>query len=145
EKCALVGIEYSHEKIDTLMLARVLLTNIKRFTLDKVCKELGINLKGHHRAVNDAAATAEIFIKFLERFKKDGAKKMSDVNKIYGKIYYTKLRPTHATIYAQNQIGLKHLYELISDSHIEHFYKNPRILKSILLEKREGLIIGSAC
>lgn len=145
EKCALVGIEYSHEKIDTLMLARVLLTNIKRFTLDKVCKELGINLKGHHRAVNDAAATAEIFIKFLERFKKDGAKKLSDVNKIYGKVDYTKLRPTHATIYAQNQIGLKHLYELISDSHIEHFYKNPRILKSILLEKREGLIIGSAC
>lgn len=145
EKCKLVGIDYNHAKIDTLMLARVLLKNIKKFSLDKVCKELNINLSGHHRAVNDAAATAEVFINFIERFKKDGAEKLSDVNKIYGKVDYTKLRPTHAIIFAKNQDGLKSLYEMISDSHIEHFYKTPRILKSILLKKRENLIIGSAC
>ena len=145
EKCKVVGLEYNHAKIDTLMLSRVLLTNLKRFTLDKVCKELNVTLSGHHRAVNDAAATAEIFIQFIDRFKKDGAEVLSDVNRIYGKVDYTKLRPTHAVIFAKNQDGLKSLYEMISDSHVEHFYKSPRILKSLLLEKRENLIIGSAC
>ena len=145
EKCKLVGIEYNHSKVDTLMLSRVLLNNMKKFTLDKVCKELNITLSGHHRAVNDAAATAEVFIDFIERLKKDGARVLSDVNKIYGKVDYTKLRPTHVIIFAKNQEGLKSLYEMISDSHIEHFYKTPRILKSILLEKKDNLIIGSAC
>lgn len=145
EKCSEVNIKYSHEKIDTLMLSRVLLPDLKKFSLDKVSKALGITLKGHHRAVNDAAATAEIFIKFIDIMKKEGANKLSDINNIYGKIDYKKLRPTHATIFAKNNTGIKNLYKLITDSHINHFYKSPRILKSILTELREGLIIGTAC
>ncbi|MFR4808619.1 MAG: hypothetical protein ACLT9Y_06290, partial [Peptostreptococcus anaerobius] len=83
---------------------------------------MGVVLSGHHRAVNDAQATAEVFIKYLEIFKKKGINKLSDVNRVYGKVDYEKLRPSHATIYAQNQTGLKHLYQLITDSHIEHLY-----------------------
>ncbi|MDU3455309.1 PolC-type DNA polymerase III, partial [Peptostreptococcus sp.] len=145
QKCQQLGLEYNFEKVDTLTLARIINTNLKRFSLDKVCKEMGVVLSGHHRAVNDAQATAEVFIKYLEIFKKKGINKLSDVNRAYGKVDYEKLRPSHATIYAQNQTGLKHLYQLITDSHIEHLYGNPRILKSLLLEKREGLIVGSAC
>lgn len=145
QKCKEVGLEYNHDKIDTLMLARVLLPNLKKFTLDKICKELNISLNGHHRAVNDAAATAEIFIKFIEMFKKNGIKTLKEINEYYGKIDYTKNRPTHATIYAKNYEGLKNLYKLISDSHIEHFYRSPRILKSKLKELRNGLLVGSAC
>lgn len=145
QKCQQLGLEYNFEKVDTLTLARIINTNLKRFSLDKVCKEMGVVLSGHHRAVNDAQATAEVFIKYLEIFKKRGINKLSDVNRVYGKVDYEKLRPSHATIYAQNQTGLKHLYQLITDSHIEHLYGNPRILKSLLLEKREGLIVGSAC
>lgn len=145
QKCQQLGLEYNFEKVDTLTLARIINTNLKRFSLDKVCKEMGVVLAGHHRAVNDAQATAEVFIKYLEIFKKKGINKLSDVNRAYGKVDYEKLRPSHATIYAQNQTGLKHLYQLITDSHIEHLYGNPRILKSLLLEKREGLIVGSAC
>lgn len=145
QKCQQLGLEYNFEKVDTLTLARIINTNLKRFSLDKVCKEMGVVLAGHHRAVNDAQATAEVFIKYLEIFKKKGINKLSDVNRVYGKVDYEKLRPSHATIYAQNQTGLKHLYQLITDSHIEHLYGNPRILKSLLLEKREGLIVGSAC
>lgn len=145
QKCQQLGLEYNFEKVDTLTLARIINTNLKRFSLDKVCKEMGVVLSGHHRAVNDAQATAEVFIKYLEIFKKKGINKLSDVNRVYGKVDYEKLRPSHATIYAQNQTGLKHLYQLITDSHIEHLYGNPRILKSLLLEKREGLIVGSAC
>ncbi|KXB69791.1 PolC-type DNA polymerase III [Peptostreptococcus anaerobius] len=145
QKCQQLGLEYNFEKVDTLTLARIINTNLKRFSLDKVCKDMGVVLSGHHRAVNDAQATAEVFIKYLEIFKKKGINKLSDVNRVYGKVDYEKLRPSHATIYAQNQTGLKHLYQLITDSHIEHLYGNPRILKSLLLEKREGLIVGSAC
>ncbi|WP_101772748.1 PolC-type DNA polymerase III [Peptostreptococcus faecalis] len=145
QKCKEIGIDYNHEKIDTLMLARILLTDLKKFSLDKVSKELGISLKGHHRAVNDAAATAEIFIKFIDIFKKAGLEKLSEVNQKYGKIDFTKIRPTHATIYALNNVGLKNLYRIISDSHINHFYKSPRILKSFLSENRDGLFIGTAC
>lgn len=145
QKCQQLGLEYNFEKVDTLTLARIINTNLKRFSLDKVCKEMGVVLSGHHRAVNDAQATAEVFIKYLEIFKKKGINKLLDVNRVYGKVDYEKLRPSHATIYAQNQTGLKHLYQLITDSHIEHLYGNPRILKSLLLEKREGLIVGSAC
>lgn len=145
EKCSQYGIEYNHEKIDTLLLSRVLLTKLKRFSLDKVCKELGIVLSGHHRAVNDAAATSRVFMKFVEMMIKDGVKKFSDVNKIYGKVDFKKLRPTHATVFAKNQVGLKTLYKLISEAHINNFYKEPRTLKSLLMENKENLLIGSAC
>lgn len=144
-KCQQLGLDYNFEKVDTLTMARIINTKLKRFSLDKVCKDMGVVLSGHHRAVNDAQATAEVFIKYLDIFKKKGAEVLSDVNRIYGKVDYEKLRPTHATIYAKNQTGLKHLYELITDSHIEHLSTSPRILKSLLLEKREGLIVGSAC
>ena len=145
QKCSEVGLDYLHEKLDTLLLARVLMTHMKRFTLDRLAKDLGVNLSGHHRAVNDAEATAQIFLRFISMMKKDGVEKLSDINRVYGKIDHTKLRPSHATIYAKDYQGLRNLYELISDSHINHFYRQPLMLKSIIKEKRDGLIIGSAC
>ncbi|MBC2575868.1 PolC-type DNA polymerase III [Peptostreptococcus canis] len=145
ENCKKLGMEYNNKKVDTITISRVILKHMRRVTLDRVAKEMNVTLRGHHRAVNDAIATAEIFVKFIEIFKKDGAEKLSDVNRIYGKIDYTKIRPTHATIYAKNQVGLKNLYRLISDSHINHFYSVPRILKSKLIEMKEGLIVGTAC
>ncbi|WAW14146.1 PolC-type DNA polymerase III [Peptostreptococcus equinus] len=145
QKCKEIGLEYKKDKVDTLSLSRILLSHMKKFTLDKICKELGVSLSGHHRAVNDARATAEVYIKFLDMFKKNGIETLAQINDYYGKVDYTKLRPTHATIYAKNYQGLKNLYRLISDSHIEHFYRSPRILKSKLKELREGLIVGSAC
>lgn len=145
QKCSEVGLDYKHEKLDTLLLARVLMPHMKRFGLDRLTKALSINLSGHHRAVNDAEATAQLFLRFIAMMKKDGVEKLSDINRVYGKIDHTKLRPSHATIYAQNYQGLRNLYELISDSHLNHFYRQPLMLKSLIKEKRDGLIIGSAC
>lgn len=145
EKCRQMDIEYNSECVDTLMLARVLLPDLKRHRLNVVAKALGIPLLNHHRAVDDAEATANIYVKFLEMLTEKGANTLSDVNEVLGKIDYTKLATNHITLIAKNQTGIKNLYKIVSDAHINHFYRAPRILRSILNEHREGIIIGSAC
>jgi DNA polymerase-3 subunit alpha (Gram-positive type) len=145
EKCRQMGLDYNSKSVDTLMLARVLLPELKRHRLNVVAKALGIQLLNHHRAVDDADATALIFIKFLEMLKEKGANTLSEVNDVLGKIDYTKLNTNHITLIAQNQTGIKNLYKIVSDAHINHFYRAPRILRSVLNKYREGLIIGSAC
>lgn len=145
QKCREQGLEYNNKSIDTLMLARILLPNLKRHRLNVVAKALGIPLLNHHRAVDDAEATAHIFNKFLDMLTKMGAKTLSDVNEVLGKIDYTKLRTNHITLIAKNYTGLKNLYKIVSDAHVNHFYRAPRILRSVLNQYKEGLIIGSAC
>lgn len=145
QKCKEQGLEYKNKKIDTLMLARIMLPNLKRYKLDKVAKEVGVQLLNHHRAVDDAEATANIFIKFLGMLKKQGVEKLSDVNTVLGKVDYTKLKTHHITLIAKNQTGIKNLYKIVSDAHVNHFYRAPRILQSVLDEYREGIIVGSAC
>ncbi|MGL4911659.1 MAG: PolC-type DNA polymerase III [Romboutsia sp.] len=145
EKCKQQNIEFENKSVDTLTLARILLPDLKRHRLNVVAKAMGVPLLNHHRAVDDANATAFIFNKFLEILVKKGANTLSDVNKVLGKIDYTKLATNHIILIAQNYTGLKNLYRLISDSHVNHFYRAPRILRSVLEEYREGLIIGSAC
>lgn len=145
QKCKEMNIEFKNKSVDTLMLARILLPHLKRFKLNNLTKELGVPLHNHHRAVDDAAATAQIFIKFLDMIEKKGAKKLSDVNEVLGGIDYTKLKTKHITLIAQNLAGIKNLYKIVSDAHVNHFYRAPRILKSVLLEHKEGIIVGSAC
>ena len=145
QKCKEQGIEYKNKKVDTLMLARIMLPNLKRYKLDKVAKEVGVQLLNHHRAVDDAEATANIYIKFLEMLKKRGVEKLSDVNTVLGKVDYTKLKTHHITLIAKNQAGIKNLYKIVSDAHVNHFYRAPRILQSVLDKYREGIIVGSAC
>ncbi|MDH7498320.1 MAG: PolC-type DNA polymerase III, partial [Syntrophomonadaceae bacterium] len=54
-------------------------------------------------------------------------------------------RPYHIILLAATQQGLQNLYRLVSKSHLEHFYRTPRILRRDLVELREGLILGTAC
>jgi exonuclease, DNA polymerase III, epsilon subunit family len=145
QKCREQNIEFKNTSIDTLTLARILLPHMKRFRLNLIAKELGVPLLNHHRAVDDAEATAHIFIKFLEMMKKKGVEKLSDINEVLGSIDYTKLTTNHVTLIAQNQEGIKNLYKIVSDAHVNHFYRAPRILKSVLEKYKEGIIVGSAC
>ena len=139
------NLEFKNKSIDTLTLARILLPDLKRHRLNVIAKALGIPLLNHHRAVDDAKATAHIFIKFLEMLKKQGIEKLSEVNEKLGSLDYTKIGTNHITLLAKNYTGLKNLYKIVSDAHVNHFYRAPRILKSFLEKHKEGLIIGSAC
>ena len=143
--CELLGLPYQHKAIDTVAVSRALLTDLKSHKLNLVAKRLGVRLDNHHRAVDDAKATAEIFLKFLEMFRENGVETLDQVNQKYIDTDYKSKRPNHITLLARNTVGLKNLYKIISDSHINHFYKTPRILKSVLNAHREGLLVGSAC
>ncbi|MDO5063021.1 MAG: PolC-type DNA polymerase III [Peptostreptococcaceae bacterium] len=143
--CDRLGIPYHSKAIDTVAISRAILTDLKSHRLNFVAKRVGIKLENHHRAVDDAQATAEIFLKFLEIFKEQGVVTLDQVNQKFVDTDYKTKRPNHITILAQNEVGLKNLYKIISDSHVHHFYKVPRILKSVLNQYREGLLIGSAC
>jgi len=131
---------------DTMTLSKMLLKKIKRFRLKTVANHLKVKLEGHHRAINDAAATALIFIKLLDRLEKKGAFTVKGINELaLREMDYKTYDTYHVIILVKNYIGLKNLYKLVSESNIETFYKQPRISKSSLKKYREGLIIGTAC
>ena len=132
--------------LDTLELSRTLLPELKSHKLNIVAEHLDVSLKGHHRAVNDAEATAKIFIKLLDKLAEKGLTNINEINVLASKtVNYNKLKYYHAIILVKNSVGLRNLYELVSKSHIDYFYRKPRIPKSEYLKLKEGLIIGSAC
>ena len=147
ENCDKMQIPHDFTYVDTVGIARVLLPGQAKHTLDAVAKTLGVSLENHHRAVDDAEATAEIFVKFLSMLKKEGADTLQKVNAM-GKSspdIVKKLPTYHAIILAKNNVGRMNLYRLVSESHLNYFARRPRIPKSLLQEHREGLILGSAC
>lgn len=133
--------------VDTVGMARMLLTGQAKYTLDAVAKTLKISLENHHRAVDDAECTAEIFIKMAEMLKKDEVYTLEKLNEM-GRASVEavrKLHSYHIIILAKNQTGRVNLYRLVSESHLTYFYKRPLIPKSLIQKYREGLILGSAC
>ncbi|KHC90409.1 DNA polymerase III PolC [Thermotoga sp. Mc24] len=139
-----MGLNWERPYIDTLALAKSLL-KLRSYSLDSVVEKLGLGPFRHHRALDDARVTAQVFLRFVEMMKKIGITKLSEMEKLKDTIDYTALKPFHCTILVQNKKGLKNLYKLVSDSYIKYFYGVPRILKSDLIENREGLLVGSAC
>lgn len=138
--------ELHHTIVDTLELARALLPELNKHKLDIVCEHLGVTLNGHHRAVNDAEATAEVFIKFLDMLAEKKIFTLDEINVLASRtVNYKKLRAYHAIILVKNYTGLRNLYELVSMAHIDYFFRRPRIPKSKFMQMREGLILGSAC
>lgn len=138
--------ELHHTVVDTLELARALLPELNKHKLDIVCEHLGVTLNGHHRAVNDAEATAEVFIKFLDMLAEKKIFTLDEINVLASRtVNYKKLRAYHAIILVKNYTGLRNLYELVSMAHIDYFFRRPRIPKSKFMQMREGLILGSAC
>ncbi|MGB4659796.1 MAG: PolC-type DNA polymerase III, partial [Mobilitalea sp.] len=142
-----MGIDIDYTVLDTVGLARILLPDLSRYKLNTVAKALKISLENHHRAVDDAGATAEIFQKFCIMIKEKEIFTVKDIDKLgrLSKEAIRKLPAFHAIILAQNNTGRVNLYKMISLSHLDYFNKRPKIPKSLIGECREGLIIGSAC
>ena len=145
--CDLQGISYDFTIADTVALARMLLPNLNRFKLDTVAKAVNVPLGFHHRAVDDAACTADIFVKFIEMLKERGIVDLDGVNAEghITKQMVMKMPTYHAIILATNEIGRVNLYRLVSLSHLDYYHKRPRIPKSEYLKYKEGLMMGSAC
>ncbi|MBO6270649.1 MAG: PolC-type DNA polymerase III [Clostridium sp.] len=142
-----LGLTYEPTILDTVTLARLLLPNLNRYKLDTVAKELKISLENHHRAVDDAGATAEIFVRFLEMLHARDIHDLGALNALSEMSAETimKLPTYHIIILAKNDLGRINLYRLVSESCLNYFRRRPRIPKSLLMKYREGLILGSAC
>lgn len=132
--------------IDTLELARFLLPDLGNHRLNTLCQHFDIELTQHHRAIYDAEATGYLFWRLLQELLRKEIENHNELNSHIGKgNAYKHARPNHCTLLATNEIGLKNLYKLVSYSHIDYFYRVPRIPRSLLEELREGIIIGSGC
>lgn len=147
QNCMNLNITKEFTVVDTVGLARMLLPALNKHTLDAVAKALGVSLEHHHRAVDDAEATAEIFVKFIPMLEERDVKLLDDINNIsvMSEKRVKKLPTYHAIILAKNEVGRVNLYRLISYSHLQYYNRRPRIPKSVYLKYCEGLIIGSAC
>ena len=145
--CSTQGLECEKTVLDTVALSRVLLPSLNRFKLDTVAKALNISLAHHHRAVDDAACTAEIFVKLVEMLRDRGVETMEDLDQMesYTEETIRKMPSYHAIMLAQNDIGRVNLYRLVSDSHIKYYNRRPKIPKSEFMKYREGILLGSAC
>jgi DNA polymerase-3 subunit alpha (Gram-positive type) len=146
EECKEMGIEFPNAIVDTLTLSRLILDDLKRHKLSTIAKKLKIKLENHHRALDDAMATAHIFNKFVDMLADKEITDLVTLND-YGikNTDYKQLDTSHIIIFAKNYVGLKNLYQMVSHSNIETYYKRPRIPKSLLESKKEGLILGTAC
>ncbi|MBM7644383.1 DNA polymerase-3 subunit alpha (Gram-positive type) [Scopulibacillus daqui] len=131
--------------IDTLELGRFLYPDMKNHRLNTLCKAFNIDLTQHHRAIYDAEATGYLLWKMISDAQEKGITHHDQLNDNMGQGNFERVRPSHVIILAKNQTGLKNLYKLVSLSHVQYFYRVPRIPRSQLEKHREGLLIGSGC
>lgn len=140
------GIETKHATVDTLELARMLHPELKNHRLNTLAKKFGIELTQHHRAIYDTEATSYLLTHLLKEAHQKGIMYHDELNDyVGGGDSYKRSRPTHCTLLAQNDEGLKNLFKLVSASHIDYFYRVPRIPRSLLQRHRKGLLVGSGC
>lgn len=144
--CRRSGLKFTPVYLDTLALAQALLPELKRFKLDIVSNHLELPKFNHHRASDDAMVVARIMDKFLPLLRQQGAKTVDDVEVVYHRLKRTDMAHSrHMILLVKNRTGLKNLYEMVSQSYLKYFHKTPTIPKSLLIQHREGILVGSAC
>ncbi len=144
--CSRHNFTFDYTWLDTLQLARCLYPELANHKLNNLSKHLNVLLENHHRAVDDAKATADIYVKMLEDLEDRGYTELDNLNEDFDMASAAKKnRAYHIILLAKNEEGIRNIYEMVTDSHLKYFHRTPRIPKSILEKKRNGIIIGSAC
>ena len=131
--------------IDTLATCRAIYKQLKKFSLDAIVKALELGEFNHHRAGDDAKILAKVFIRIIADLRERGVNRVDEIDAACAGVDFRKLPTCHQILLVKNKTGLKNLYRLISHSHLDYFYKRPRMPKSLLVQHREGLIVGGAC
>ena len=140
------GIKYDPLYLDTLALSRALLPELKRHKLDTVSNYLALPKFNHHRASDDAMVCGRIMEKFLPMLRQQGAKTLSDIGTVCERLHKADTSKSyHMILLVKNKTGLKNLYKMVSESHLKYFRRTPIIPKSLLIQHREGILVGSAC
>ncbi|GER69010.1 DNA polymerase III PolC-type [Weizmannia acidilactici] len=142
-----IGLPKSNNPvIDTLELGRFLYPDFKNYRLNTLAKKFNVELTQHHRAIYDTEATGQIFLKMLKDARERNIEYHDQFNQYMGEGgAFKRARPSHCTLLVQTQEGLKNLFKLISLSHIDYFYRVPRIPRSQLQKYRDGILVGSGC
>ena len=150
ENCKRLGLDYHYTSADTLVISRSVLKGMSKFKLNLVADALKLPEFRHHRAADDAVTCGLIMVKLCEKLEQEyDIHNLQSINALAEKVQretpVTTKQAKHIIIFAKNQIGLRNLYHIMSDSTLKYFKRVPRIPKSEIMEMREGLIIGSAC
>ncbi len=141
-----LGIDYDPACVDTLALSRALIPGYKSYKLDTLCKKLHIPLTEHHTALADCTATAKLLMHLFDIAKNQGIFDTLALDRELGGMAIGRDNIYHAIIFAKNKAGLKDMYKLVSNSHLEYMFRGkPNIPKSMLSKMRKDLILGSAC
>lgn len=148
--CERNGIPCSFSFLDTVTMAQSIIgsdenAKIKNYKLDTVSNYFNLPKFNHHRATDDAMALERIFLKLVEKAKEMGVSTTAQLNSVLPPVDPKKLHSYHIIILAKNTVGLRNLYQLVTKSNLNYFYRNPRMPRSEIEKFREGLIIGSAC
>ena len=146
EACKRFSVPFNSTYLDTLLLARSLYTELPNHKLNTLAKHLNVLLENHHRAVDDAKATADIFVKMLDELRQKGHIILNELNDVFDMANAAKKNKAyHIILLAKNEQGIRNIYEMVTDSHLKYFHRTPRIPRSLLEKKRDGIIVGSAC
>jgi len=141
-----VGMEpFTNIVLDTLTLARKLYPSERSYRLGSLAKKFDVSLVNAHRALDDTVALAEVYQHMLKHLGERGFDHLAKLNENDGSVDYSNIRPFHATILVQNKVGLKNLYKIVSEAHIKHYHRVPRVPRSLITKYREGLLVGTAC
>ncbi|SHJ42148.1 DNA polymerase-3 subunit alpha [Hathewaya proteolytica DSM 3090] len=144
--CELLGLKINNGYLDILHMCRYLVSGVKKFKLTVVAKHFGILCDNIHRAEDSVKVMTQIFLNCISMLKERNIENLEELNNRYKEEFDVKKADTyHLIILCKNQQGLRNLYELISASNLDFYNKRPRLSKSLINKKREGLIIGSAC
>ncbi|MDO4604892.1 MAG: exonuclease domain-containing protein, partial [Helcococcus sp.] len=138
-----LGIDFKPVYVDTLYISRAINPEFTNHKLGTLATKYKVALKNHHRAIDDAIATGEIFIKMIEEIKDLGYEFNNEINKIKTSMPISHNMNFQNIIYARNKIGLKNLYIIVSKSNLEYYNREPGIPLKILKDNREGLLIGT--